>query len=66
MACTVNMYFGESVTPQAGLKVFMSSGEPVQVDNYDITPLSQALGLNFTNSGIIFSTEFLYLLKRYI
>lgn len=49
MACTVNMYFGESVTPQAGLKVFMSSGEPVQVDNYDITPLSQALGLNFTN-----------------
>ena len=49
MACTVNMYFGESVTPQAGLKVFMSDGEPVQVDNYDITALSQALGLDFTS-----------------
>lgn len=49
MACSVNMYFGESVTPQAGLKVFMSDGEPVQVDNYDITPLATALGLNFTN-----------------
>ena len=49
MACTVNMYFGESVTPQAGLKVFMSDGDPVQVDNYDITPLAEALDLNFTN-----------------
>ena len=48
MACSVNMYFGESVIPGVGLKVFMSDGEPVQVDNYDITALSEAIGLNFT------------------
>lgn len=48
MACSVNMYFGEKVMPNVGLKVFMSDGEPVQIDNYDVSELAEALDLNFT------------------